>query len=248
MKKVLISLIAAAFAGVAVFVFRGELSSVLADITLKTQKLRIMFSENVSLAEKNRELAGAYEREVLKNKSNVQLMQENDRLKSMLSIRENVDIPVVAATVISFGNGGDYEYLFADRGTDDGVYPGSCVISEGGFLGVVYECGKNWCGIKTLKSGDLEISVTCSGNGKTYLLSGGDGKLSFVSRNDDVSVGDLLVSSGLSGNIPKGLKIGRVFKVGQSSNAEKMITVTPVSDYEDLLYVLIASRGGNKSE
>ena len=234
-KKIILSFIFTALIFAVIFFGRGMITSAFADVTLE------FFGENNSDVD-IRALAEKYQREIIKNEKNRFLETENQKLKALLSIKSDMDINTVAAKVVSFGNNTDYRYLFADCGSLDGVYPGSCVISESGYVGEVYECGENWCGIKTTESGDTEISVTCLGNGKTYLLSGENKRMEFVSSSDDVSPGDVIVTSGLSYTIPKGLKVGRIMKTEKLSSAEVNVTVSCFEDYQNLSYVLICRR------
>ena len=228
-----------------VFFGRGILSSAFADVTVKLNAYKN--HETKKLDSEFRILKEKYEKSMIGITNNQNIVEENEKLKKLLALKYHTDIPTVAARVISFGNNLDYRYFIADCGTDDGVYPGNCVISENGYVGEVTECGKNWCGIKTLESDEVRISVTCLENGKTYLLTGGKPHLSLISRNDILLPGDEIVTSGLSDTVPKGLKIGRVLKVTESSGAENNATVSCFEDYENLTYILICP-GGDLSE
>lgn len=228
MKRLLPSLFVTVLIFTIIYFSRGELSSAFADITVKMH--------GNSGSEMRGEAVGKVSPE---NSSYTQIFDENIKLKKLLGVKEKMKMSTVAANVVSFGNNEDYRYFIVDRGVSDGVYPGGCVISDNGFVGVVTECGETWCGVKTLESHDTELSVTCVGNGKTYLLSGGN--LKFVSHGDDVMPGDMIVTSGLSDKIPGGIKVGRVYKSERGVEAEREVIVSSFEKYKNLRFVLICT-------
>ena len=224
----------------AVFFFNIDyITSVYAKLAVASNDIRESFSDKKQLMYEKNSLALAYENEKFRSADYIYLRDENRKLRSLLELKEELDISTVSAEVISFGENADYEYFIANKGSIDGVREGNCVISEGGFAGIVEECGDNWCGITTIYSEKLVLSVTCQSNGKTYLLS--DMMLNFVSNNDGVDNGDLIVSSGLSEKIPKGLKIAKVDKISPGDGTECKVSVTPVTGYKNMEYILIIS-------
>jgi rod shape-determining protein MreC len=71
------------------------------------------------------------------------------------------------------------------------------------------------------------------GTGESGLL------LEFVSEAADVSVGDLVVTSGIEGIFPKGFTLGRVDAVEKTGPAYKRISVRPAVDFSALEEVLV---------
>jgi rod shape-determining protein MreC len=64
--------------------------------------------------------------------------------------------------------------------------------------------------------------------------------LEYVLRKHEVVAGDIVISSGLDGVYPKGLRIGEVAAVSDhEANIFKQITVRPYVDFEQLEEVLI---------
>jgi rod shape-determining protein MreC len=69
----------------------------------------------------------------------------------------------------------------------------------------------------------------------------------YVLRKHEINVGDTVVSSGLDGVYPKGLRIGRVSEVvKRNSDIFQEITVIPFVDFETLEEVLILTSPPNK--
>jgi rod shape-determining protein MreC len=70
--------------------------------------------------------------------------------------------------------------------------------------------------------------------------SGSECYLDYVMHEDDVQVGDQVVSSGLDGVYPKGLLVGTVAAVNfEGSDFFKAIQVTPAVDFDKLEEVMI---------
>ena len=65
-------------------------------------------------------------------------------------------------------------------------------------------------------------------------------RLDFVLRKEDVQVGDIIVSSGLDGIYPKGLRIGIVSEVvDHDADIFHEVILTPFVDFEKLEEVLV---------
>jgi hypothetical protein len=64
----------------------------------------------------------------------------------------------------------------------------------------------------------------------------------YVLRKHEISVGDTVVSSGLDGVFPKGLRVGRISEiVRQNAGIFQKVSVTPYVDFEILEEVFILS-------
>ena len=231
------SFLLTALLGAVVFYFQDYFKTAVANVSIVLNNNTLRTEDTLKLREENRKLYGELSNITFENYKLKKYEKENLYLKKLLDVKGEMDFETVTAQILSFGNGTGYEYVLLDRGTVDGVSVGDCVISADGFAGIVHECGYNWCGVKTLMSESLELSVTDTENGKTYLFN--CGKLEFVSLADDVGFGDLLVSSGNNISIPKGLKVGRVFSVKEGKGAEKTVKVTPLTKFSELEFLLI---------
>jgi rod shape-determining protein MreC len=65
-------------------------------------------------------------------------------------------------------------------------------------------------------------------------------RLEYVLRKEDVQVGDVVVSSGLDGVFPKGLRIGEIKEVsGETTEMFYTIAIVPFVDFEKLEELLV---------
>jgi rod shape-determining protein MreC len=68
-------------------------------------------------------------------------------------------------------------------------------------------------------------------------------QLKFALRVDDIQPGDLLLSSGLGGNFPKGVPVGTIIKVTRKSfGITQKVEVKPSVDFSKLEEVLVVTK------
>jgi rod shape-determining protein MreC len=71
-------------------------------------------------------------------------------------------------------------------------------------------------------------------------VSSGKLRLDYVLRRHDIVEGDIIISSGLDGVFPKGLRVGYVHEVIKpNSGIFQEVSVTPYVDFEKLEEVLV---------
>lgn len=174
---------------------------------------------------------------------------ENTRLRELLNLREqHKDFNLESATITERSSSNWTSSLTLDRGTEHGVKPGDCVITESGYLvGVVKEAGLNWCTILTIVDTDTSLGAQVFrtksigvAEGDFALMSKGRLRLDYLPANTQLLNGDLVVTSGLGGYHPSGLVIGTVEEVKtDDSGSAKYAVLTPSADLDSLTEVFI---------
>ena len=146
-----------------------------------------------------------------------QLAAENARLRAMLDLRPTLTVRSRAAEVLYEATDPYSRKVFIDRGSTQGVLPGSPVINDSGVLGQVTRVYPLSAEVTLLTDRDAAIPVL---NPRTQQRSAafgaGEGdlmELRFVAGNADVQVGDALFTSGVDGVYPPGLAVATVVKV-----------------------------------
>lgn len=148
-----------------------------------------------------------------------QLTQENNRLRLLLGLREQLAIPVMAAEVLYDAADSYTRKVIIDKGQLQGVAPGSPVLDESGVLGQVTRVHPLVSEVTLLIDRDLSIPVLNVRTGARSVaygdpLAGGSGmELRFMGSNADVQPGDLLTTSGVDGVYPPGLPVAKVSKI-----------------------------------
>jgi rod shape-determining protein MreC len=146
-----------------------------------------------------------------------QLAAENARLRALLDLRPALVVNSRTAEVLYEATDPYSRKLFIDRGSAQGVLPGSPVINDNGVLGQVTRVYPLSAEVTLLADKDAAIPVL---NPRTQQRSAafgaGDGnvmELRFMAGNADVQPGDLLITSGVDGVYPPGLAVATVVKV-----------------------------------
>ena len=148
-----------------------------------------------------------------------QLAQENNRLRQLLALREQLALPVMAAEVLYDAADPYSRKLIIDRGQAHQVDLGSPVLDETGVLGQVTRVHPLVSEVTLVIDRDLAIPVLNVRTGARSLAygdasPGGSGmELRFMGSNVDVQEGDLLTTSGVDGVYPPGLPVARVSRV-----------------------------------
>ncbi len=153
-----------------------------------------------------------------------EIMDENVSLRDLLGMKQRHEsYDIINATIIGWSDTSWRSCFTVNRGSDDGVELGDCVISHNGLVGRVSELGAGYAEVTTLLDPSSGIGVSVVGNGVTALAKGQleymDSDrllLSSIPHGSNIFAGDLLETSGLGGSIPPGLIVGRVERVSAS--------------------------------
>ncbi len=197
----------------------------------------------VSTAEENEalRLEVAQLREQLNGYNELKLL--DGRMRDLLSFKEAKARNMVAAEVTGKDASPWYRTLIIDKGTEDGVVKGQPVVVPDGIVGQVIEASHRYA--KVLLVTDRNSSVDAlvqDTRSRGVLKGGGSGECHFAyaNRNDTITAGQRIVSSGLDGVFPKGFFIGTVSKVNKGvAGIFQEVVVTPSVTFEKLEEVLV---------
>lgn len=146
--------------------------------------------------------------------------QENERLRTALGLKESARLEVIPSEVISRKESTWFDTAGIDKGGRAGVRKGWAVITAGWRLvGQVLDVDAFSSRIVALTDSNSAIGAMVQRSRSSGILQGQAGDyllLSYLPKDADVKVGDVVVSSGMGQVIPKGLVIGRVVKVVRS--------------------------------
>ena len=156
------------------------------------------------------------------------------RLEQILKANIGSDIPKekIAARAVTEIDGPFVRGALINAGKTKGVEVGHPVMTVDGMYGHVVRVGQN--SARVLRLGDLNsrIAIMSFKNEATAILSGNNSDLpeiSFISDSEDWKIGDIVVTSGDDGVLPRGLPIG-IVRRGLKSNfsVELYVTKSPV--------------------
>lgn len=154
-----------------------------------------------------------------------QLQLENTRLRTLLGLRERLHSNAQVAQVVYDAADPYTRKVIIDRGLLDHVELGSPVLDESGVLGQVTRVYPSVSEVTLVTDTDHAIPVLNARTGARGVAFGDTSthadamELRFMAANADVTVGDLLTTSGVDGVYPPGLPVARVEKVERRVDA-----------------------------
>ena len=177
--------------------------------------------------------------------------QENEHLREMVGLAQSS--PGIEfsepCTVIGRTANDIFGSFFIDKGTKDGVSINDPVVTKDGLVGFITEAEYTYSRVTPITSNELSIGVYCVRTGETGVTQGSfelaeEGVLSmiYVPLDCEMSEGDIIVTSGYSGLVPKGLVVGKIGETEIAPNGlSRIAEVTPSCDAAELktVYVIV---------
>ena len=173
--------------------------------------------ENESLKQKNSELEQSLrELEVIKS--------ENETLKEYLNLKEKYqDYTTIPADVINRDISNYSSTIVINVGSDDGIKEDMTVIADSGLVGHVISVTSNTAKVQTIVDTATAVTSTISTTEDTIIVQGTLDdkttlKATFIPTDAVVLEGDSVETSGIGGIYPKGIHIGTIKEVINTSN------------------------------
>jgi rod shape-determining protein MreC len=172
--------------------------------------------------EENRELRKEVEYLKGQNSQLREAAAATDRLAKLLEFKEQALPPMVAARVIGRDTGNWYRTIILNKGESDGVQPDRGVITPAGVVGRI---------VKTTAATSVVLLVTDPNNAIAGLIqrtrdegivegtAEGLARLKYIPLLSNARAGDRIVTSGLTGDFPRGLAIGTITRIDKAEGA-----------------------------
>lgn len=165
----------------------------------------------------NEEELNLLRREVQKLRLNEQrhreVLRENRRLREALALKEQEPYYVATARVISRGGGRWSNTFVIDKGVDELVEKDMTVITPDGLLGKIIEVRESFARVLLIDDSLFSAAVRLQ-DGRTEAVLSGAGQrrcqLKYVEVSTVIKKGDVLVTSGLDGLFPPGIRVGYI--------------------------------------
>lgn len=144
------------------------------------------------------------------------LEDENKRLREQLNFITTSSIHSVGAEAIGRSIDPIATTIIINRGERDGIREGNPVIIGSGILvGKVISVHEASAIVQLINDTQSRVAATVLNNKEHSLgiVEGGFGiavRLKFIPQNEEIRGGDIITTSGLEGNIPRGLLIGTI--------------------------------------
>lgn len=195
----------------------------------------------------------------------VHLKEENDKLRSLLDFKPEVQYPIVKAKVLTVRLNTIYRTIIINKGSDAGIKAYMPVIARMpedssvrlAVVGKVISVAKDSAIIQPLVNSAFTMGVKFSGVNAWALLSGNSGKafdvlLSYIDSRTLINpnskeqnsglVGKPVYSSGGSGIFPPDIPVGIISEEGNREGVFRTAFVKPFVQFGELEYVTIIKK------
>lgn len=197
----------------------------------------------VSVAKHNENLKKALSQAVEKNNFLRETELSNQRLRNLLNFQKNTAFKAIAAELIGRDPSPWFKTITIDKGRADGLEKWFPVVVSEGIVGQVIDVSNHYSKVLLIIDQNSAVDGIVQRTRARGVVKGeptGRCLFDYVLRKHDILVDDTVVSSGLDGVFPKGLRVGRVSGImRRDAGIFQEVTVTPFVDFETLEEVLV---------
>lgn len=181
----------------------------------------------------------------------VRLKTENDNLKNVLKLKDQLDdIDMAGANVIAKDSGNLFNIFLVDKGVANGISYNMPVVTSKGLVGKVTSSQPFSSKITSIIEDGSAASAIVSKSGDLVVVKGdlklgkeGLCKLLYIPNDLDLTQGDVIETSGMGGIYPKGIIIGTVKEVRTGeSDLDRYAIIQPAVDLRRLSQVVILKK------
>lgn len=173
----------------------------------------------------------------------VETLETCERLRKLLEMRESFDLVSIGAQVVGVDPSGWYHSILIDVGARDGVFEGMPVVVPKGIVGHVVKASFRHAKVILMIDRNCAIDALVQRTRARGIVEGKTDRycrLKYALRKDAIQEGDVVISSGLDGLFPKGLRIGKVSRVEKTpAGIFQEVDIEPFVDFTRLEEVLV---------
>ena len=167
---------------------------------------------------------------------------EADRLAALLNFKQKQSkVPMIVARVIGSSADANSNVIYLDQGQRDGIRKNMGVITPEGVVGKIIESFRDTSQVLLLTDRDSGVGAMIA-DSRIQSPVGGSGEpllnMKYVGNDDEVSVGQRVVTSGMDRIFPKDLPVGTITQV-KAGGQYKQIRVRPSANLEKLEEVIV---------
>jgi rod shape-determining protein MreC len=216
-------------------------------VSLPVHELRSFWDDSLSLFQVRRD----YDAALIEN---ARLRQQVSEYKEALVASERFerflgeqkasrDLPLLPANVAAQDLSPWFRSITIDKGSNEGVKPGMPVITNYGVVGVVAGATPNFARVLLVTDAQSRVDSFAQRSRVRGTVRGSpEGRcvVDYVLRDDDLQVGDLMLTTGRGGVYPKGLVLGTVARLERTeSGLFQSVELSPVVDFRLLEEVFV---------
>ena len=172
-----------------------------------------------------------------------EMRKENLRLKRLLTFTDEQPYNKIMAQVVGWDSANEFKVIRLNKGTKHGIRTMAPVVTDHGLVGYVYRATENYSDVLTILDQNNRVDIVVERTRTHGIVEGVFNfkcALKYITRNEPVEVGDKLITAGVGGIYPKGLKVGMITDITKENFGMTLsIEVVPSVDFDKLEEVLV---------
>jgi rod shape-determining protein MreC len=172
-----------------------------------------------------------------------EIRKENLRLKGLLNYSNELAPKRILAQVVGWDSANEFKVIRLNRGKAHGINLMAPVITDQGLVGYVYRVTENYADVLTILDQNNRVDILVERTRTHGIVEGVFNfkcTLKYIMRNELVEVGDKLITAGVGGIYPKGIKVGMITDIKKENFGMTLsIDVIPSVDFDKLEEVLV---------
>lgn len=169
---------------------------------------------------------------------------EAEILSALLNYARNrPDSNYIAAEVIGSDTSPFLRSIWIGRGSDDGLSFGMPVVTEEGLVGRIVEVRASLARIQLITDPEIAVNVRLQNSRADGVLTAqinGEIWVNLISQDVQIEQDEMVLSSGLGGNYPSDVPVGRVINIRKRDyELFQQVIIEPNVDFENLEIVLV---------
>ena len=158
--------------------------------------------------------------------------------------RESPEFRRLTATIIGRDTSPVFRSIIIDKGHEDGVFVGMPVESARGLVGQVFRTTAHSAQVILITDNISSVPARLGSSRATGIVRGGglggSMTMDWVNLEAQVTIGEVVLTSGLGGKFPQDMVIGRVIDVERrEAELSQRATVQPAVDFDALEVVFV---------
>ena len=237
-----------------------SLNLILNDDSAPENAFRTFILDNVTALQSGFDYFGSLKRlkadnEILKEynialKRNIRKSEEyalqNVRFRRLFHLSEDADFEYILAEVVGQNPNNFVSGFVLNKGLDDSIRTDMAVVSNEGLVGRIIYVGNNTSVVQLLNDKNMRISCRVQRTRDMGMVGWSAKKmlkLDYFSKTNNLKLGDIIITSGLSTIYPSGIKIGTVRNIIEKDyNLFKEVDVDPAVNFTSLEEVFIVKK------
>ena len=176
------------------------------------------------------------------------IKKNNQQYSKFLELKDkNKEYKFAPGAVISSSSLDLFYGYTLDVGSLAGISKDDPVITDSGLVGWVSEVYPTYCKVTTIFSPDTNVGVLCQRSEDTGVVTGdlkladqGLVKWKFITAQNKLEAGDIVITTGISGMYPRGIPVGKVKELkNDETDASLYALVEPYVDIKNVRDVFV---------